>query len=178
MSTEPTPRSGNSLDDAVEVRAGRPLRTPGDRATLHWGGAVVTILLAGLAAFFGARLGNDQGRAPRVPLSDRVFELLGEELSITPAQQEAIGRIGDRYAPIRERLRSQSRAVNIELAQLMAEEQQFGPRTEMALERLQAVMGDRLKLSMEYMLEVRALLTPDQRQLFDRRVAAEAAQSR
>jgi Spy/CpxP family protein refolding chaperone len=155
------------------------LRRPRAAAwNLPWSGALVTVLLAGLAAFLGARLGTDQGRPGSVPLGDRVFELIGDEHSITAQQREAISRIGARYAPLREQLRAQSRAANIDVVKKMAEEQRFGPHTEAALAQLQQVMGERLKLSMEYMLEVRGLLTPPQQELFDRRVAEEAAVSR
>jgi Spy/CpxP family protein refolding chaperone len=145
---------------------------------MPWLSALVTVALAGLAAFLGARLGTDQGSARATPLSDRVFHLLGDGLQITPQQQEAIDAVARRYAPVREQLRLQSRTLNVTLARLMAEEQHFGPQTGQVLAQLQLVMGERLKLSMEYMLEVREVLTPAQRALFDRRVAEEASQSR
>ena len=145
---------------------------------LPWRGMLLTVALAGLAAFAGARLGIQQSQVLKVPLSERVYELLGDDLELTAAQREAIAAIGERYAPVREQLRLQSRALNVTLAALMAEEQGFGPKTEDTLAQLQIVMGERLKLSMEYMLEVRGRLTPTQRAIFDRRAAQEASVSR
>ena len=145
---------------------------------LSWRGLVITITLAGVAAFVGARLGSER-RAPRTaPLSERVFDLIGDDRELTAQKREAIQRVGDRYAPARERLRQQSQTLNARLLGLMAEEQRFGPKTEDALAQLQLVMGERLKMSMEYMLEVRQQLTPDQRNRFDRRLAEEAGESR
>ena len=60
----------------------------------------------------------------------------------------------------------------------MVKEQRFGPKTDETLMELQAVMGSRLKQSLEYMLQVREVLTPEQRAVFDRRVVEEAAVTR
>jgi nickel and cobalt resistance protein CnrR len=145
---------------------------------LPWGGVLVTVVLAGAAAFFGARLGSDDATVRTTPLSDRVFELLGDGMDLTPQQHATIDAIEARYASVRARLRLQSRTLNVTLARLMAEESGFGPATEQALAELQVVMGERLKLSMQYMLEVREVLTTEQRIKFDRRVEEEASVSR
>ena len=147
-------------------------------ANFSWRGALVTMALAGVAAFFGARLGSDPAEPRYAPISERVFELIGDEDELTPDQSEAIGRVGTRFAPVREKLRLRSQTLNAELLGSMAEEQRFGPHTQAKLDELQRVMGERLKLSMEYMLEVREVLTPPQRDRFDRRLAEEAARSR
>jgi hypothetical protein len=144
---------------------------------LTWTAALFTVALAGVAAFVGARLGHDQ--APRTaPLSDRVFDALGDGEGLAPEQLARINAIGERYASTRAQLRTQSRMLNVTLARLMAEENGLGPQTEAALAQLQLVMGERLKLSMQYMLEVRKELTIEQRRQFDRRVEEEASVSR
>lgn len=145
---------------------------------LRWGGVLVTILLAGGAAFVGARLGTDAAPPRTAPLSDRVFEVLGDDVDLSEEQHARINAIADRYASVRAQLRLQSRTLNVTLARLMAEESGFGTKTEDSLRQLQVVMGERLKLSMEYMLEVRQVLTPEQRVKFDRRVEEEAMVSR
>lgn len=155
----------------------RPSRRRG-WGRLPWRSTLVTVLLAGIAAFTGARLGSERTPPGTIPLSERVYGLLGDGIELSESQREAIAAVGLRYAPIREQLRLRSRAMNVTLASLMAEEQRFGPRTDAALQELQRIMGERLKLSMEYMIEVRQLLTPEQRAVFDRRVAQEASVSR
>ena len=154
----------------------RPL--PRGAGGLAWRGSILTIVLAGLAAFLGAHLGSRQTHAPGMPLSERVFEVMNEGIPLTDEQKETIRQISARYAPTREKLRMQSRGLNVRLAHLMAEEQQFGPKTMASLEQLQVVMGERLTLSMEFMLEVREVLTPEQKAYFDRKVTEEAALSR
>src|SRR5688572_28260237 len=139
-----------------DPRRSLAMRNPG----IAWRNSIITIVLAGLAAFLGAHLGSRQTSRPAVPLSERVFEVLNEGIPLSEQQKESIRDIGQRYVPLREQLRIQSRAVNARLARLMADEQGFGPQTTQALEQLQLVMGERLKLSMQYMLEVRTVLTP------------------
>jgi nickel and cobalt resistance protein CnrR len=143
-----------------------------------WRSTFATIALAGLAAFAGVYLGAEHAAPRGQPLAERIFELIGDEQELTPQQRETIQAIGARYAPVREALREKSRALNAELLGLMSEEQRFGPRTEARLAELQLVMGERLKLSMEYMLEVRGELTVAQRERFQRNLASEAIESR
>jgi nickel and cobalt resistance protein CnrR len=145
---------------------------------IPWRSMLVTIALAGLAAFAGVRLGAGPARMQRVALSERIFELVGNEQQLTQQQKDAIRAIGAKYAPIRQRLQAQSRAENIQVLGLMASEQRFGPQTEASLDQLQVVMGERLKLSLEYMLEIRAQLTPAQRQDFERNLIQEASDAR
>jgi hypothetical protein len=169
--------------------SGSPLPPPGGEGARHrrpqarhsmpgWRNSIITIALAGLAAFVGAHLGSRQTYRPPAPLSERVFEVLNENVQLSDQQKTAIQRISERYTPTRERLRMQSRGLNVRLARLMAEEQGLGPQTTQSLEQLQLVMGERLKLSMQYMLEVREELTPEQKAYFDRKVAEEASLSR
>jgi hypothetical protein len=158
---------------------GAPHRRPLARSSMTgWRNSIVTIVLAGLAAFVGAHFGSRQTQRPPAPLSERIFEVLNESVQLSEQQRAAIQRIGERYTPVRERLRMQSRGINVRLAQLMAEEQGLGPQTTQSLEQLQLVMGERLTLSMQYMLEVREVLTAEQKAYFDRKVAEEASLSR
>jgi nickel and cobalt resistance protein CnrR len=166
----PPPQSSDPTGRWSGAR-GRPRGIP-------WRGSIITIVLAGLAAFLGAHLGTRQTHRPPAPLSERVYEALNETVHLTDQQKQSIRAIGERYTPIRERLRMQSRGLNVRLARLMAEEQGLGPQTSASLEQLQNVMGERLKLSMQYMLEVREVLNAEQRAYFDRKVAEEASLSR
>lgn len=171
MSTEPS----RFAIDPVR-RPTPPTRVP--RKPLPWRSSLLTIVLAGLAAFVGARVGSSQPAMPNQPLSERLFGLLGDDVELSAQQRQAILAIAERYAPEREQLRLHSRMRNADLLRSMVQEQQFGPKSEEALAQLQAVMGQRLKQSLEYMQQVRAVLTPEQRAVFDRRLIEEAATTR
>jgi Spy/CpxP family protein refolding chaperone len=176
MSNDPS-SSPESAAPASAPHARSQERTRGG-SRVPWGGVLLTIALAGIAAFFGARLGSDRAQVRGTPLSDRVFDVLGDGTDLTAQQRATINGIAARYASVRAQLRLQSRVLNVTLARLIAEEHRFGPKTEESLAQLQVVMGERLKLSMEYMLEVRQVLTAEQRVQFDRRVEEEASVSR
>lgn len=178
MSMDPSRSPVPATPEIGERQAMRPQRARAAGWRLPWGGVLLTVALAALAAFVGARLGSGQAAPRTTPLSDRVFDLLGDDMDLTPRQHAEIDAIGARYASVRAKLRLQSRMLNVTLARLMAEEQGFGPKTEATLAELQVVMGERLKLSMEYMLEVRKVLSTKQRAQFDRRVEEEASVSR
>jgi Spy/CpxP family protein refolding chaperone len=168
MSPEPSP---------FAVGTGGPA-TRSPRRPLPWRSSLVTILLAGLAAFVGARLGSHQAPPEGMPLSERIFELLGNDVALSDQQRQTILGIAQRYAPDREQRRLHSRLLNANLLRSMVQEQRFGPRTQEALAQLQDVMGARLEQSLEYMLQVRQVLTPEQRAVFDRRIVEEAAVTR
>jgi hypothetical protein len=172
MSTEP---SRFAVDPGS--RPPPPTRLP--RRPLPWRSSLVTIVLAGLAAFVGARLGSHQAPTPSTqPLSERLFGILGDDVELSSQQRQTILAIADRYAPERDRLRLRSRMSNADLLRSMVREQRFGPETQEALEQLQIVMGQRLQQSLEYMQQVRGVLTPAQRAVFDRRLIEEAAATR
>jgi nickel and cobalt resistance protein CnrR len=172
MSTEP---SRFAVDP--ERRPPPPTRLP--RRPLPWRSSLVTIVLAGLAAFGGARLGSHQAPTPSTqPLSERLFGILGDEVELSSQQRQTILAIADRYAPERDQLRLRSRMRNADLLRSMVHEQRFGPETQEALDQLQIVMGQRLQQSLEYMQQVRGVLTPAQRAVFDRRLIEEAAETR
>ena len=178
MSMDPSLSPVTATPEKGELQALRQQRARAAGWRLPWGGVLLTVALAALAAFVGARLGSGQSAPRTTPLSDRVFDLLGDDMDLTLQQHAAIDTIGARYASVRAKLRLQSRMLNVTLARLMAEEQGLGPKTEETLAELQVVMGERLKLSMEYMLEVRRVLSTQQRAQFDRRVEEEASVSR
>ena len=156
--------------------ASQPTRLP--RRPLPWRSSLVTIVLAGLAAFVGARLGSNPPSTPSQPLSERLFGILGGEVRLSSEQRQTIQSIAERYAPERDQLRLHSRMRNANLLRAMVQEERFGPETEEALSQLQVVMGQRLKQSLEYMQQVRQVLTPEQRAVFDRRLIEEAAATR
>jgi Spy/CpxP family protein refolding chaperone len=171
MSTEP---SRFAFDPARQPAP--PTRLP--RRPLPWRSSLVTIVLAGLAAFVGARVGSLQPATPTQPLSERLFGVLGDDVELSSQQRQTIQSIAEHYAPERDQLRLHSRMRNADLLRSMVHEERFGPETEEALTQLQGVMGQRLKQSLEYMQQVRAVLTPEQRAVFDRKLVEEAATTR
>jgi len=64
------------------------------------------------------------------------------------------------------------RTANAELATAVREEHGFGPRVTAAIEHCHRVMGDLQNETMRHVFAMREVMTPDQRERFDRIVAS------
>jgi Spy/CpxP family protein refolding chaperone len=139
-----------------------------------WRNLIITILLAGLAAFVGARLGAShmQPEAPRsrLLLRDTVYQMVHQDMKLTAAQSRKIDQIEERYAHQRNSLRAQIGSADAELGEALANEMALGTAAQRALEHLQTSMGSLQKETILYVLEVRAVLTPQQQQVLDQKV--------
>jgi Spy/CpxP family protein refolding chaperone len=139
-----------------------------------WRNLLITIVLASLAAFVGARLGAGrlQPESPRsrLLLRETVYEMVHQSLKLTPEQLRRIDQIEDRYAHQRNSLRAQIGSANAELGEALANEMALGTAAQRALEHLQTSMGELQKQTILYVLEVRAVLTPQQQQVLDQKV--------
>ncbi len=139
-----------------------------------WRNLAFTIVLAGLAAFVGARLGA--GHAPaeaprsRLLLRDTVYQMVHTDLKLTPEQSRKIDEIENRYAHQRNTLRAQIGSADAELGEALANEMALGTAAQRALEHLQTSMGSLQRETILYVLEVRNVLTPQQQQVLDQKV--------
>lgn len=141
--------------------------------TPFWRNLLVTVVVAGVAAFIGAWAGSARihhGPARASPLREAVHAMAERGLKLTPPQQQAIAAIDARYSRKREALRAQISRANAEVADALALEMAFGPKAEQAINHLQATVGDLQKATILYVLEVRETLTLDQKQVYDEKV--------
>ena len=143
-----------------------------------WRNLLITVVLAGLAAYAGTRLGalRQTPAAPaeaarsRLLLRDSVYQMVHQDMTLTDVQRRKIDDIEARYAHRRNELRAQIGSANAELGEALANEMALGTAASRALEHLQQAMGDLQKETILYTLEVRAVLTPQQQQVLDQKV--------
>ena len=140
-----------------------------------WRNLAITVVLAGLAAYAGVRLGAAQRPAPaEAPhaklLRDSVYDMVHKDLTLTADQKRRIDEIEARYVHKRNGLRAQIGSANAELGEALANEMALGTAAQRALAHLQDAMGELQKETIEYVLEVRAVLTPQQQQVLDQKV--------
>jgi Spy/CpxP family protein refolding chaperone len=142
-----------------------------------WRNLAITVVLAGLAAYAGTRLGaqhltQQPPEAPRTRLllRDSVDQMVHHDLKLTAEQTRRIDDIEARYAHKRNALRAQITSANAELGEALANEMALGTAAQRALEHLQGAMGELQKQTILYVLEVRAVLTPQQQQVLDQKV--------
>ncbi len=139
--------------------------------TVFWRNLLITAVLAFAAAFAGAKFGA-QGTGHRPPnlLRESVFQMVHHDLKLTPAQEVAIGKIDQRYEHQRNVLRADISSADAELAQALAAEMSLGTSAERALSHIQGSLGQMQREAVLYVLDVRAVLNPDQQMVLDRKI--------
>lgn len=143
-----------------------------------WRNLAITVVLAGVAAYGGTRLGAQQlpvktsAESPRsrLLLRDSVYQMVHQDMQLTADQSRKIDEIEARYAHRRNELRTKIGSANAELGEALANEMALGTAASRALEHLQQDMGDLQRETILYVLEVRAVLTPKQQQVLDQKV--------
>jgi hypothetical protein len=138
--------------------------------TLFWRNLLITAVLAFGAAFVGARLGAQTPPKAAPLLRDSVYEMVHHDLKLTPVQHAAILQIDAKYEHKRNALRADIATGNAELAQALANEMALGTSAERALGHIEGSLGQMQRDSVLYVLDVRAVLTPEQQTALDRKI--------
>ena len=137
-----------------------------------WLNLLITLVVAGAAGFIGAWVGaGSLNRDRETPLlRQSINEMVMHGLNLTPVQRTEIDAIEARHNKRRNELRVQIGRANVELAGAMSEEMAFGPQAQLAIDHLQNSVGDLQSSTVLYVLEIRDVLTPEQRRIYDRKV--------
>lgn len=137
-----------------------------------WRVVLVTVVIATLCGFVGARFGASRS-APTVnsmqeqTVRQRVDDILRKKFNLTPAQKAEVDRIDDRYTRLRNQIIADLHAENVDLAAAVAENMTLSPLAKDAVMEIQVSVGMLQTETIKYILEVRQVLTPDQRKVFD-----------
>jgi hypothetical protein len=132
-------------------------------------GAILTIVLAalagGLGAWGGVRYVLHTEREPSL------HAFLHEELSLSEAQNRKLDLLERDFAVKRRAREAELRMANAELAAAIDAKHQYSPEVQAAVEHFHHVMGELQKETIVHVLQMRAILTPDQAVVFDKRVS-------
>ncbi len=132
-------------------------------------GAILTVLLAAIAAGLGAWGGSTYVlRAQREP---SLHEFLHEQLELTPEQSRKLQVLEREFSITRSAREAELRLANAELAAAINAKHEYSPEVRRAIEHFHDVMGDLQEESIVHILQMRAILTPGQAAIFDRRVS-------
>jgi Spy/CpxP family protein refolding chaperone len=122
-------------------------------------------LLAGMAgAWAGPRL------MARAGGDSSLHATVHRDLNLTAEQKVRIEALEREFAVRRTALEQEMRAANAELAAAIGTEGQYGPAVTAAVDHFHVAMGDLQKATIEHVFAMRAVLTPEQAQKFDRTV--------
>lgn len=131
-------------------------------------GILITTATAAVAAAVGAGIGSRFGPELRQPRS--VHQVLHEELRLSADQERRIASLEARFASRRHALEQEMRAANAQLAAAIRQRHAYSPEARAAVQRSHDAMGELQIETISHMLDMRAILTPDQATLFDRSV--------
>jgi len=138
-----------------------------------WRWWLLTAVIAAAFGFLGARLGMQQAPTPGLgqgTVRASVESLLQREFKLAPAQRQAIDQIDEKFTRTHNLIWADIRMSNAELAAAVANDMSLNPQAKAAIEEIQGSVGRLHTESILYVLEVRKVLTPEQRVVFDEHI--------
>lgn len=127
---------------------------------------VVTVLAGATGGWLGVRYGLQQG-----PRTTSLDELVHHQLDLSVDQQQRLAAMEGSFDARRKVLEDQMRIANRELAAAIVTEHRYGPAAERAIEHFHEAMKTLQEETIQHVLAMRAVLTPEQAQQFDRTIA-------
>ena len=141
--------------------------------TPFWRNLVITLVVAMLAGGIGGWLGAQKvldSDAQTLPLRQTVHEIVRQDLKLTPDQDKEVLAIEDKYYNQRVTLRDDVATANRELADALMSDMAFGREAQQASNHVEHGLGELQRATILYVLEVRDVLTPEQQEIYDRKV--------
>ena len=152
-----------------------------------WRALVITIVIALAAGFIGAKLGSlgshgaGSSRAGQGSVRQAVDALLARDYKLTPAQKRQIEETDERFTRIHNVIWADINTSNARLASAVATDLPTGklesatdmtlsPDAKASIQGIEDGVGKLHTESILYVLEVRQVLTPEQRKDFDEHI--------
>jgi hypothetical protein len=150
-----------------------------------WRGLVVTVLIALAAGFVGARLGalgsSATARSGQGTVRQAVDALLDKDFKLTAAQKQQVEEIDERFTRTHNLIWADINTSDARLASAVAikmpsgtlenvEDMNLSPDAKAAISGIEDGVGRLHTESILYVLQVRGVLTPEQRKNFDEHV--------
>jgi nickel and cobalt resistance protein CnrR len=133
-----------------------------------WRSTLVTAILAavvGAACAWGVLTWT--GRETSAP---SLHQVVHDQMDLTAAQAQRLDEIEARFAVERTRLEAEVRTANRELSDAIAQSRGDTPQVQAAVDHFHSAMGELQKATIAHVFEMRAVLTPEQAEVFDRAV--------
>ncbi|MGD2131614.1 MAG: periplasmic heavy metal sensor [Maricaulaceae bacterium] len=132
---------------------------------------LMTALVAFLAGAVGAALGASVIVGGHEPETPGLHDLVHETLLLSPEQERALREIEESFALERREIEARLDAVNRDLAATIESHPSFDPAVGQAVERFHEVMGELQSATVQHVYDMRAILTDEQAEVFDERIA-------
>ena len=126
---------------------------------------VLVALAAGLGAWGGARY------VLRAEQEPSLHAFLHDKLNLSSDHQATLDVLESQFAVRRSAREAELRLANAELAAAIEAKHENSPEVQSAIEHFHDVMGELQKETIVHILDMRAILTPNQAAIFDKRVS-------
>lgn len=127
---------------------------------------VLTIAGGALGGWIGVRYGLHEAHADA-----SLDEVLHHRLKLSADQNARIEVLEQAFNQRRETLESEMQASNRQLAGVLASQHAYNPEAEQAVARFHVAMSALQELTIQHILAMRAVLTPQQAVIFDRTIS-------
>jgi nickel and cobalt resistance protein CnrR len=131
---------------------------------------IITLMLALLAGVLGAFVGTKLSK-PIASNGNGLHALLHDHLDLTARQDKSIAAEEESFRTRRAAVERRVRSANAELAQAIRTTKRDGPEVQIAIDRVHKAMGEYQKETIAHVFRMRAVLTPEQSEVFDKAVA-------
>jgi len=132
--------------------------------------AIGIVLATALAAAAGGWAGIQYGLRA-INTSPSLDDILHNELDLTADQEQLIAMLESEIAVQRYELENEMRAANHDLAAAITSEPVYGPRAQSAVERFHSAEHSLQEATIQHVLGMRAVLTPEQLERFDEAIS-------
>lgn len=132
-------------------------------------GLLLTLVLAALAAGLGAWGGARYVLHAQQEPSLHAF--LHDKLNLSSDQEARLDVLERDFAVRRSAREAELRLANAELAAAIEAKHRYSPEVQSAIVHFHDVMGELQKETIVHILDMRAILTPSQAEIFDKRVS-------
>lgn len=139
--------------------------------------ALAAVLLTAIAGAAGGWIGVQYGLR-EASADASLDQMLHHRLKLTADQDRRIEVMEKDFASHRQVLEQRMQAANGELAGALQREHDYGPSAEQAIGHFHAAMGELQEATVQHILAMRAVLTPEQAARFDKTVSDALAPSR
>lgn len=132
----------------------------------HFPRYLLVAVVAFAAAFAAIWISRDMVGERHVE-GGQLHTLMHDQLDLDADQKARIEKLESLFAQRRKTLDAQLRQANVELAEAMTSEHQYGPKVADAVDRSHVAMGELQKVTLSHVFAMRAVLRPDQAARFD-----------
>ena len=135
----------------------------------QWRTFLVMLVLTVVAAGFAGWAGVQYGMHRPVEAHD-LDAVLHRDLDLTSDQDRRIHTLEQRFSRDRAVLQTEMRAANRDLARAITKDHAYDPAAHRAIDRFHRAMTALQEKSVQHVLAMRAILTPEQAKIFDKTV--------